>query len=411
MSKRKSKQKGATHGNVPERRKAAKNAAIKPEAESSPAECRYVEERTKGKTPRQIRALAARRNDIDLVELCDGIIEGTRNEPEYAFHGAGPANSGKAEAVRDTGEVEAAVSGKGNRADTAKAARIAAIERAIDDHYATANAANGIGTAEDPEVHDPEVHDAEPSDNGDAADSGDGRNGADNTTADGVRVIRDYSWMDGFEGEIISLSASVRMPDGTTCLVADLAELRAMDGDLIDFEAVVRDLPEDTRPIVTMEELKSIDAEISMMKERIRGAMIEMRHLQDSMAELFRTRRAMGPVAREHRAGSGRLTAAGPRGISLLAAAANLLAETGWTANCRKIVQELDERGIWSSPGGKTPNSTLYASMNREIEEKGDRSRFVRADKGLYAASKHGVALFKAAQANAATADANPESD
>ena len=41
-------------------------------------------------------------------------------------------------------------------------------------------------------------------------------------------------------------------------------------------------------------------------------------------------------------------------------------------------------KGYWTSPGGATPWATLYSALTREISQKGDSSRFVKADKGLF---------------------------
>jgi hypothetical protein len=159
--------------------------------------------------------------------------------------------------------------------------------------------------------------------------------------------------------------------------------------------------------------LKTIDAAICQFLQYIREGSAELNRLRNRMDDLKRLRRAMGPVVRERRAGSSRAVG-GPRKMSLLTAAANLLAENGQTMNCNAIVQELDERGVWSSPGGKTPGSTLYASANREIMEKGDHSRFVRVGKGQYAASEYGKAQYRAeaektvAVVADAVADASP---
>ena len=78
--------------------------------------------------------------------------------------------------------------------------------------------------------------------------------------------------------------------------------------------------------------------------------------------------------------------------------------------NCKAIVQELAERKIWRSLNGKTPWSTLYVAVHNEINARGDQSRFVCKEKGQYAASAHGIEVFRAAQENAATTDAEPES-
>ena len=39
------------------------------------------------------------------------------------------------------------------------------------------------------------------------------------------------------------------------------------------------------------------------------------------------------------------------------------------------------------SPGGKTPHATIYAAMVREIKQKGREARFVKKDRGLFAAN------------------------
>jgi hypothetical protein len=42
-------------------------------------------------------------------------------------------------------------------------------------------------------------------------------------------------------------------------------------------------------------------------------------------------------------------------------------------------------KGYWTSPGGKTPAATLYSAILREIDTKGDASRFVKVGKGQFA--------------------------
>jgi hypothetical protein len=120
--------------------------------------------------------------------------------------------------------------------------------------------------------------------------------------------------------------------------------------------------------------------------------------LRTRLIELQQTRRAMGPAVRKPRPPR---EPGAPRGISLLTAAANLLAENGLTMNCTQIVKELADKGIWQSLNGKTPAATLYSAVGTEIRAKGDQARFVCEGKGQYRASTHGVAVFQAAQANA----------
>ena len=42
-------------------------------------------------------------------------------------------------------------------------------------------------------------------------------------------------------------------------------------------------------------------------------------------------------------------------------------------------------KGYWTSPGGKTPSATLYSALLREIDTKGNASRFVKVGKGQFA--------------------------
>lgn len=78
--------------------------------------------------------------------------------------------------------------------------------------------------------------------------------------------------------------------------------------------------------------------------------------------------------------------ATGAPRLSALDAAAKLLGETPTPLNTKELVAQLAHRGLWSSPTGKTPHATLYAAMLREIAAKGDTSRFVKTDRGLFAA-------------------------
>jgi hypothetical protein len=52
---------------------------------------------------------------------------------------------------------------------------------------------------------------------------------------------------------------------------------------------------------------------------------------------------------------------------------------------CQEMIEAMAAKGYWSSPGGKTPQATLYAAVAREITTKGVHSRFVKADRGKFA--------------------------
>jgi hypothetical protein len=66
-----------------------------------------------------------------------------------------------------------------------------------------------------------------------------------------------------------------------------------------------------------------------------------------------------------------------------LDAAATVLAEAGEPLNCAEMVKRMLEKGLWQT-GGKTPASTIYAAILREINAKGDKSRFKKTNRGLF---------------------------
>jgi len=76
----------------------------------------------------------------------------------------------------------------------------------------------------------------------------------------------------------------------------------------------------------------------------------------------------------------------GAKPMSLLDAAAHLLSlGTGDPMRCKDIVDLAVKRNLWTPGKGKTPASTLYAAIHREIKAKGDASRFVKAERGKFA--------------------------
>lgn len=76
-----------------------------------------------------------------------------------------------------------------------------------------------------------------------------------------------------------------------------------------------------------------------------------------------------------------------PKRVSLLAAAAHVLASSKEPLTTGQIYDEITKRELWASPAGKTPKSTLYAAMIREIGKKGEEARFRKTERGLFTAS------------------------
>ena len=79
---------------------------------------------------------------------------------------------------------------------------------------------------------------------------------------------------------------------------------------------------------------------------------------------------------------------AGPtKKLSAIAAAARVLNETGRAMTCPELIDAMAAKRYWTSPGGKTPASTLYASIYQEIKSKGKDSRFRKTERGKFAAT------------------------
>jgi hypothetical protein len=77
--------------------------------------------------------------------------------------------------------------------------------------------------------------------------------------------------------------------------------------------------------------------------------------------------------------------------LSAMDAAHRVLAASKEPLNVKAIVAEMARQDLWTSPGGKTPHSTLAAALGRDIAAKGRESRFKKADRGMFAASGKGV--------------------
>ena len=73
--------------------------------------------------------------------------------------------------------------------------------------------------------------------------------------------------------------------------------------------------------------------------------------------------------------------------LSAIAAAAQVLTETGREMTCPELIEAMAAKRYWTSPGGKTPASTLYASIYQEIKSKGKDSRFRKTERGKFAAT------------------------
>jgi hypothetical protein len=71
--------------------------------------------------------------------------------------------------------------------------------------------------------------------------------------------------------------------------------------------------------------------------------------------------------------------------MSGLDAAAKVLEESGQPMTTKEIIEAVEARGYWKSPGGKTPHATLYSAIIREISLKGKETRFRKVERGRFA--------------------------
>ena len=72
-----------------------------------------------------------------------------------------------------------------------------------------------------------------------------------------------------------------------------------------------------------------------------------------------------------------------PRKPSGLDAATQVLAASGDPMRSKDIVDTILAKGLWFTKG-KTPHATIYAAIIREIQNKGDASRFEKVDRGRF---------------------------
>jgi hypothetical protein len=74
--------------------------------------------------------------------------------------------------------------------------------------------------------------------------------------------------------------------------------------------------------------------------------------------------------------------------VSALDAAAKLLAGASKPMSAGDLIEQMEAKKLWTSPGGKTPDATLSAAIGREIKALGKDARFKKADRGLFSAGK-----------------------
>jgi len=77
-----------------------------------------------------------------------------------------------------------------------------------------------------------------------------------------------------------------------------------------------------------------------------------------------------------------------PKRVSALDAAAQVLAGSDLPMRAKEMITAMEAKKLWTSPGGKTPEATLYAAIIREIAAKGTAARFKKHERGVFVAGK-----------------------
>jgi hypothetical protein len=85
-------------------------------------------------------------------------------------------------------------------------------------------------------------------------------------------------------------------------------------------------------------------------------------------------------------ASKGTARKATPKKLSAIDAAAKLLAGAKEPLTTKEMIEQLATKGLWKTPGGKTPDRTLYSAILREIATKGKDARFKKTERGKFAA-------------------------
>ena len=75
-----------------------------------------------------------------------------------------------------------------------------------------------------------------------------------------------------------------------------------------------------------------------------------------------------------------------PKKMSMTAAALQVLQERKVPMTCPEMIDVMATEGLWTSPGGKTPASTLYAAISRAIKDGGKAAAFRKTERGRFEA-------------------------
>ena len=119
-------------------------------------------------------------------------------------------------------------------------------------------------------------------------------------------------------------------------------------------------------------------------RKTAKGASTAAKATKDASAKTERDTGERGAKGGQSEAKTRKQTVREDGTMSGIDAAAKILVDAGGALSCKAMVEEAIEKGYWK-PGGKTPAATMYAAILREIQKKGDASRFVKTERGKFA--------------------------
>jgi hypothetical protein len=114
-----------------------------------------------------------------------------------------------------------------------------------------------------------------------------------------------------------------------------------------------------------------------------KGTIKNMGKVQREMSDARKARKSAKAAPPEKET-----TPAPAKRMSALDAAAQVLAASEAPMRAKEMIAAMEAKGLWRSPGGKTPEATLYAAIIREIAAKGTAARFKKHERGVFVAGK-----------------------
>lgn len=93
--------------------------------------------------------------------------------------------------------------------------------------------------------------------------------------------------------------------------------------------------------------------------------------------------KAKKPATKKATKPAAKATPVNGKKLSQVEAAIQVLAKAGEPMNCKAMVEAMTAQGLWASPGGATPDATLYSSILRDLR-KGKDARFKKTDRGHF---------------------------